>query len=177
MSASKSTVLKSGSISTHTHTFWEILRTQWLFGQCQLTYAGHNNVSTEHCSTNTFNLCTLLVEIWYVGVSILMALIVISWNNLICVFEYSYASTSSCDNCGLFQWLLLVHLQHVGDEWDWMGIPQAGAVWTGLQSRWLYGLQCELTLYWIFGEYQHAVKLQYICNSSCSDFYVCVCPE
>jgi hypothetical protein len=55
-----------------------------------------------------------------------------------------------------FSDILLVHLWHVGDEWDWVEIPQAGAVWAGLQSWWLYGLQCEHALYWICGEYQHA---------------------
>jgi len=59
--------------------------------------------------------------------------------------------------------VLLVNLNRVGDEREWVGIPSAGAVRKSIQSWWLYSIQCEHAFSWSHGEYRPAVRLLHIC--------------
>jgi hypothetical protein len=66
-----------------------------------------STLSAVGLTLSTFHTVSWNLVWWF---SIVMGLLVIYKNNLIRVFEFSYASTYSCNNCGLFQWHFPVHL-------------------------------------------------------------------
>lgn len=129
------------------------------------------------------SLCSLDSKFFQPSLQLLLSvfkickILVISWNILICMFEFLYASTFSSHNCGLLQW----HFTGSSStcRW-WMRLSGNSAGRSSLDgltvmmtvSSSVWGC-IVLNLWWV----STCRKLQYICNSSCIDVYVCICPE